>query len=416
MRVVELLKQVRQRWVERVVHRLARGERTRESFRQELERYLDLVEQAILSGDPGWLNEILDRWISVRTQSEQQRHEASLAPILRHILLSLSFVARENLSDADALELLTVYLPLHSHALEYTSRLEGEAYIQYIASELEEARRRLERIDRSKSNFISVAAHELKTPLTLIEGYASMLMDNYAKDRDAELLLKGIATGVQRLREIIDDMIDVSLIDNKMLQLNFQPVWLHQLLGIASHELQSVLQERDLTLQVEDFPGSDEMIFADSERLYQAFLNLLTNAVKYTPDGGKITISGRMLPGFIEVTVSDTGIGIDPDDQTLIFEKFGNLGDAALHSSGKTKFKGGGPGLGLPITKGIIEAHGGTIWVESPGYDEKACPGSTFHVLLPIRKEAPNEQLNKLFHPMLAEAKANAPANEGSET
>ncbi len=416
MRVLDLLKQVRQRWVERVVHRLARGEHTRESFRQELERYLELVEQAILSGDPGWLNEILDRWISVRTQSEQQHHAASLAPILRHILLSLSFVARENLSDADALELLTAYLPLHSHALEYTSRLEGEAYVEYIASELEEARRRLERIDRSKSNFISVAAHELKTPLTLIEGYASMLMETYAQNDAAALLLKGIATGVQRLREIIDDMIDVSLIDNKMLQLNFQPVWLQQLLGIASHELQSVLQERDITLQLEDFPGSNEMIFADSERLYQAFWNLLTNAVKYTPNGGRITVSGRTLPGFIEVTVSDTGIGIDPEDQVLIFEKFGSLGDASLHSSGRTKFKGGGPGLGLSITKGIVEAHGGTIWVESPGCDEKTCPGSTFHVLLPIRKEAPNEQLNKLFRPMLMETKTNAHAGEKAET
>jgi len=98
-------------------------------------------------------------------------------------------------------------------------------------------------------------------------------------------------------------------------------------------------------------------------------------------------ISGRKLTDFIEITLMDSGIGIDPDDQTQIFKKFGRLGSAELHSSGKVKFKGGGPGLGLTIAKGIIEAHGGSIWVESKGYDEERFPGATFHVLLPQRRD-----------------------------
>ena len=124
---------------------------------------------------------------------------------------------------------------------------------------------------------------------------------------------------------------------------------------------------------------------------------MLLNAVKYTPDGGTITIAGRQLPGFVEVTITDTGIGIDLEDQGRIFEKFGQLGAVQQHSSGKTKFKGGGPGLGLPITKGIIEAHGGTIWVESEGYDEVNTPGSTFHILLPLRTSPPDDKKSLLF-------------------
>jgi len=89
------------------------------------------------------------------------------------------------------------------------------------------------------------------------------------------------------------------------------------------------------------------------------------------------------------VQVADTGIGIDPANLEAIFTRFGGVADASLHSSGKTKFKGGGAGLGLPITKGIVEAHGGRIWAESPGCDEKACPGSTFHIELPILREKP---------------------------
>jgi signal transduction histidine kinase len=146
-----------------------------------------------------------------------------------------------------------------------------------------------------------------------------------------------------------------------------------------------------------DFTGSDLWIYADSERLYQALHNVLANAIKFTPDNGTITLDGRLLPGFIEITIADKGIGISPEHQALIFEKFGQLGRAELHSSGKTKFKGGGAGLGLPITRGIIEAHGGTIWVESEGYDEVNCPGSIFHVLLPTRTEPTDPRIAKLF-------------------
>jgi signal transduction histidine kinase len=104
-----------------------------------------------------------------------------------------------------------------------------------------------------------------------------------------------------------------------------------------------------------------------------------------------------VLPGYIEITVADTGIGINPENQTKIFQKFGGQGNIALHSSGKTKFKGGGPGLGLPIARGIIEAHEGTIWVESPGFNEILCPGSTFHVILPLRTTPPDDKMAKLF-------------------
>ena len=97
----------------------------------------------------------------------------------------------------------------------------------------------------------------------------------------------------------------------------------------------------------------------------------------------------------------DSGIGIDPENQVKIFNKLHPIEDVAVHSSGKTKFKGGGPGLGLPIAKGIIEAHGGRIWVESAGRDELRCPGSTFHILLPVLSEPPDQEAEILFKPLL---------------
>jgi signal transduction histidine kinase len=168
-------------------------------------------------------------------------------------------------------------------------------------------------------------------------------------------------------------------------------------MNLLKGEVSQSILVRKQSLEIKKFPGIDTWIYADPERLYQALNNVLANAIKYTPDHGRIVVDGRSLPGFIEITVKDTGIGVAPENTSSIFEKFAQLGRPDLHSSGKTKFKGGGPGLGLSIARGIIEAHGGTIWVESEGYDEKKFPGSTFHILIPIRTEADDPKIVKLF-------------------
>lgn len=403
MRTIESLERIHSQWLSRVSYALARGEDLRENFEQLLEQFYDLLKQAVQTGDPGWLDSLLDEWALARTQTELESRETSLLPILNQILMLTYEVAYEQLSVNDALALMGGLLPVYLHAYEYGARKEMELNIGHISRELEKANVTLERLDKSKSDFIAIAAHELKTPLTLIEGYAAMLRDQVPEGTDylqARIILKGVDNGTRRLREIVNDMIDVSLIDNNLLSLHFQPVWINRLLKVLQEEFSESINERRQLFEVRNFPGSEEMTFGDDERLYQALRNLISNAIKYTPDGGKILIHGRRLPGFIEIIISDTGIGIDPDDHTRVFEKFGKLGSVSLHSSGKTKFKGGGPGLGLPITKGIIEAHGGAIWVESEGYDEVKCPGSTFHVLLPIRKVPPDDRTAKLFQPL----------------
>ncbi len=131
------------------------------------------------------------------------------------------------------------------------------------------------------------------------------------------------------------------------------------------------------------------MVFIDPNLMYKVFYHLVINAIKYTPDSGHISIKGRVtrapeIGDVIEVEVADTGIGIAPEHQKLVFEKFYQTGKLALHSSGATKFAGGGPGLGLAIARGVVVAHGGRIWVESPGCDEINCPGSRFFVQIPL--------------------------------
>jgi signal transduction histidine kinase len=150
----------------------------------------------------------------------------------------------------------------------------------------------------------------------------------------------------------------------------------------------AAFEERKITFKSQGLSNLP-VIYADKDLLYKVFYHVIGNAIKYTPDGGCITVSGRtvedaLMDPEIEIAVQDTGIGVDAKYRELIFEKFYQTGEVLLHSSGKIKFKGGGPGLGLAISRGIINAHHGRIWLESTGHDEQTYPGSTVYVRLSI--------------------------------
>jgi signal transduction histidine kinase len=256
--------------------------------------------------------------------------------------------------------------------------------------ELTQALRRLERLDRTKSDFIRVSAHELRTPVAALMGYTQMMRDNPAvgEHADLQVLAQGVRAGAERLHRVFNSILDLSRLMTEDVEVRRSPVSLTVILRGVHTEFKQALEERELGLEV---AGIDDLPFyiGDPDMLYKVFYHLVNNAIKYTPDGGRITVVGRVVEASdlgqcVEVMVEDTGIGIAPGDIALIFEKFYRTGEVELHSSGTTSFKGGGPGLGLAIARGIIEAHGGRIWAESPGCDEETCPGSKFVVQLPL--------------------------------
>ncbi len=261
--------------------------------------------------------------------------------------------------------------------------------LEHKFTELQTAYDRLKHLDEAKSNFISVISHELKTPLTVIHSYTQMLqlMPGIQSDETAKEMLAGVVKGTTNLREIIGDMVSVIRVELADRNFNFVPVSLRSIVRNIETGLASVLDERKLTLKTElddDLP----MVNGDLEQLQSALNRIVGNAIKYTPDGGRITISTKLLDranekSFVEIVVADTGVGIDLDKQKMIFETFSTAEDVALHSTSKTQFMGGGAGLGLTIAKGIIESHDGRIWVESDGFDPDNPPGSKFFILLP---------------------------------
>jgi signal transduction histidine kinase len=263
---------------------------------------------------------------------------------------------------------------------------------------LDKANRDLERLDQTKSDFISIASHELRTPLTTIIGYTEMLIEDEALPSSAHLMLKGISKGTSRLHEIMDSMFDIAQIDTRTLQLHVTPVDTASLIKEVSDGLEKSFTERKQILTI-DIPALP-LAKADPNLLKKLFQHLLTNAIKFTPNDGKIGVTARALPtrsaelphGGLEVIISDTGVGIDPSSQDIIFSKFYQPGELSKHSTSKTRFKGSGAGLGLALSKGIVEAHGGRIWVESKGYDDVNFPGSKFHVVLPLNPPKNGEQ------------------------
>jgi signal transduction histidine kinase len=290
----------------------------------------------------------------------------------------------------DPIEISDLQTAQHTYNEELVERLEASV------RDLEISYRDLRRMDQIKDDFIQLTAHELRTPLTTVYGYSRLVQASSAiqaimsQDSEVNACLKGLIESIERLHDVVDEIITISRIASGRVDLKLGPTHLSTVLEHVITGYQQVLSQRKLSLacNVKSWPAS---FYADMALLELAFSSILSNAIKYTPDGGRITIDLKKAPDKrVVVGVKDTGIGIDPGDQQLIFDRFYTAGDTQLHSTSKTAFRGGGLGLGLAIARGIVEAHGGRIWVESEGCDERRLPGSTFFVELPLEANLPS--------------------------
>jgi signal transduction histidine kinase len=317
--------------------------------------------------------------------------------ILRVLKEEIGNGLKAHFSPEDALRHWRLMDDLMTMAIIETAQLTSYLGQAELLAHTVELREKLERLEQSKSNFITVGAHELRTPLTILEGYANMLRAQTESDAQLSVMVSGLENGLLRMKDIIGDMIDVSLIDLQSFELSYQQVNLERLIQMVAQNLERHFVKRHISLELLPFDGSAPT-YADPQKLVKAFEKVLLNALKYTPDGGQVMVTGGLVPdadqgsdidGYVRIQIRDSGIGIAEENLERIFDKFSSISDVRLHSSSKTAYKGGGPGLGLPITRGIIEAHGGRIWADSDGFDETNLPGSTFYLELPVYLNPP---------------------------
>jgi two-component system NtrC family sensor kinase len=228
----------------------------------------------------------------------------------------------------------------------------------------------LKELDKMKSDFVATVSHDLRSPLAIISGYAALLEEVGELDETQQEFVEGIKLSVARMITLINNLLDLGKIEAGV-GMEMKPCQLVTVINKAVESLREQARAKEMVLQF-DLPPELPLVQGNQVRLDQVVSNLVGNAIKFTPEGGMVTVSAREEKSEIAVEVKDTGIGIAPEDQVHLFEKF-----YRVSSEETSDIKG--TGLGLAIVKSIVEGHGGRVWVES-----EPSQGSTFGFTLPI--------------------------------
>ncbi len=236
----------------------------------------------------------------------------------------------------------------------------------------QEARRQAEVANRIKDEFLATVSHELRTPLNAILGWATILRSAPASKVDSSHALEVIERNARAQKKLIEDLLDVSRIITGKLKLEFAPVELNQIVENCIDTMRPVAEAKDVSLKINLAPNAVP-VSGDPARLQQIFWNLLSNAVRFTSEGGSVTFQVEPFNDHVLVSIIDTGIGIDPEFLPYVFDRF-------RQADGSLTRAQGGLGLGLAIVRHLVELHGGTVKAESPGRHQ----GSTFRVCLPL--------------------------------
>ena len=222
---------------------------------------------------------------------------------------------------------------------------------------LQDANEKLKIIDKLKSDFLSMVSHELKTPLTAMKVSSEFLLENNSEPSTKEELLQILIRNIDRLTRLVNNLLDISIIESGKQKYSMEIVDLHDIIDTAVGTVRSQYEKNRLNITT-DIPEDLPKINADKDKIIQVFINLLSNALKFTHVGGNVEIRAFEFEKYIEVQVKDDGVGIPPDKIDKIFDKFYQVDNNSTRSYG-------GAGLGLAVIKAIIEDHGGSIRAES---------------------------------------------------
>jgi len=251
-------------------------------------------------------------------------------------------------------------------------RKQAEQQLQGTLAKLESQNLELEQASRMKSDFLANMSHELRTPLNAIIGFSDVLLEELfgeLNDKQREYT-QDVLTSGHHLLALINDILDLSKIESGKMDMDMRDFSVLEVLESGLKMIRQRAAEHAIQLEFDIAPGTD-VIQGDQRKVKQILFNLLSNAIKFTPDGGSVRITTRQIEGGVEITVSDTGIGIAPEDQEKVFDEFQQVGASARQERE-------GTGLGLALVKQLVELHGGRVWLES-----EVGQGSTFTFTLP---------------------------------
>lgn len=246
-----------------------------------------------------------------------------------------------------------------------------------LYKDIQEANEKLKQLDKLKDEFVSLASHELRTPMTVIKSYIWMLLEGKTGElsEKQKSYLQRTYTSTDRLINMVNDMLNISRIESGRLTVEPKPLSMPTLIQEVVGEMQTRAGEQQLSLLFAPSQGEIPNVFADPDKIKQVLINLIGNSLKFTPKGGSIILICEQKDGYVVTHVKDTGKGIKAEDMDKLFRKFNMLGSNYL-----TKQSGQGTGLGLYLSKSLVELHKGRIWVSSEGEGK----GTTFSFSIPV--------------------------------
>lgn len=311
---------------------------------------------------------------SARFQSvvDQALLIAAFAALTTSIFISL-FVSRRVVEPLQELTAVSRRLA-HGYYHERT-HIESDDELADLSRSINQLAAALEQTEQRRLALLADVAHELRTPLTTIEGYMEGLIDGVIPSNERTFAL--VQHEAVRLKRLIEELALLSRAEAGELTINARPHNSGQTIEQVAAQFQPLFAAQHINMHL-DLPDDLPEIYADRDRLEQTLINLLSNALRYTPDGGSVTIAARPLDYYVQISVRDTGIGVAPEHLPHIFERFYRVDKSRNRQSG-------GTGIGLTISRHLVYAQGGDIWVESEGVGQ----GTTFHVTLPVCEPAP---------------------------
>ena len=295
------------------------------------------------------------------------------------VVILIDFLSANNVGDqifeGFLLAILVIFGTLLIRSVK--KEVEQREYLEVVTKELGEANEKLKELDDMKTDFISIASHQLRTPLTAIKGYTSMMLEgSYGEIPEKQKgIIEKVFQSAQRLIYIVNDLLDISRIEQGRFSISLEPIKVANVLKDVVEELQQNAKSKNLSLELVVAPEHvDATASADFNKIRQVFLNVIDNAIKYTNEG-YVRVSVQQRANDVLMSVKDSGLGISEVSMKNLFQKFSR-------AKGVTKLHTDGSGLGLFIVKKIMEAHGGSVWAESEGEGK----GSQFYVSIPLQK------------------------------
>jgi signal transduction histidine kinase len=341
---------------------------------------LPAIAETIQTGQPQYIRLGSSRTGQLRSRALLRRGKSQIGLPIQQEGQTIGIMLLESVSSEES----------PAETVAFLSRLVDHAAIAIANAQLYN---QVDAANQAKVEFVKFVAHELKNPMSSIKGYTELVLNGAAgsvNEMQAQFL-KTVRSNVDRMDTIVSDLNDVTKIESGKLDLKFNTIQVAEIVDDTARSLTRLIQDKSQTLVI-DIPETLPKVWADPVRLTQIITNLISNAHKYTPVEGEIQVGARLadlhdLPGettlagaaanvrFVHIWVQDTGIGISPEDQKKIFQQY--------FRTSLSKEMASGTGLGLNITKSLVEMQGGRIWFESEPHF-----GTTFHITVPVAEEA----------------------------